>query len=140
VVEDAACALGSEVSLDGGATFEPVGRPHGAAACFSFHPRKVITTGEGGMITTAEAARHWRMRLVRQHGMGADPAMGILVTGHNYRMTDVQAAIGLEQLKRLPGLLAARRRIAGAYTEGRCPASARRWCRRTRAPTRRATS
>ncbi|MDD5307575.1 MAG: DegT/DnrJ/EryC1/StrS family aminotransferase [Deltaproteobacteria bacterium] len=117
VVEDAACAVGTEVSLDGGATFENVGRPHGALACFSFHPRKVITTGEGGMITTADETRDEHCRLVRQHGMAADPALGFLVTGHNYRMTDIQAAIGLEQLKRLPGILAARRRIAGAYLD-----------------------
>jgi perosamine synthetase len=117
VVEDAACAVGSELSLDGGATFEPVGRPHGAVACFSFHPRKVITTGEGGMIATGDAARDGRCRLVRQHGMGADPAMGFLVTGHNYRMTDIQAAIGLEQLRKLPRILASRRRIAALYLD-----------------------
>ena len=55
VVEDAACAVGSELSLDAGATWEKVGKPHGTIACFSFHPRKLITTGEGGMITTNDS-------------------------------------------------------------------------------------
>lgn len=123
VVEDAACAIGSEVRL--GETFERIGRPHGDVACFSFHPRKVITTGDGGMITTNDPEHDRRFRLLRQHGMSVSDAArhaagGIvfeeyLITGHNGRMTDIQAAVGIEQLKRLPGIVARRRDIADAY-------------------------
>ena len=67
VIEDAACAAGSEIRLDG--TWARVGAPHGDVACFSFHPRKVITTGEGGMLTTRHADWDRRFRLLRQHGM-----------------------------------------------------------------------
>ena len=67
VIEDAACALGSELSIDG--RWERIGRPHGVLACFSFHPRKVITTGDGGMLTTQDGALASRLRLLRQHAM-----------------------------------------------------------------------
>lgn len=123
VIEDAACAIGSEIDLTG--TWEPIGRPHGKIACFSFHPRKVITTGDGGMLVTADAALDERFRLLRQHGMN----LGDLarhqssqaaieeypIVGYNYRMTDVQAAIGLVQLSRLDGILERRRLLAGRY-------------------------
>ncbi len=127
VVEDAACAIGSEVSLDGGRTFGPVGRPHGQTACFSFHPRKVLTTGDGGMIATQDAEIDARLRLLRQHGMSMDAharhgagvvaAESYLTTGYNYRMTDIQAAVGARQLARLPELLRQRRALAQAYAE-----------------------
>lgn len=125
VVEDAACAIGSEVSLDNGKTFETVGRPHGHSACFSFHPRKVITTGDGGMITTVHAEADARFRLLRQHGMSMSPseregAKGVvfesyLASGFNYRLTDIQAGVGQAQVARLPELVADRRRQAGHY-------------------------
>src|SRR3982751_3597846 len=67
LVEDAACALGSEIEWDD--RWERIGRPHGVVACFSFHPRKIITTGDGGMITTNDAALDMKFRLLRQHGM-----------------------------------------------------------------------
>ena len=67
VVEDAACAIGSELLVDG--AWERVGRPHGDIACFSFHPRKLLTTGDGGMLTTASAELDSRFRLWRQHSM-----------------------------------------------------------------------
>ena len=128
VVEDAACAAGSEVSLDGGATREAVGRPHGDVACFSFHPRKLITTGDGGMLTTRREDYDARFRLLRQHGMSlsdrarheADRVVveEYLTTGFNYRMTDVQAALGLEQLKRLPRMLERRRELVARYRAG----------------------
>jgi dTDP-4-amino-4,6-dideoxygalactose transaminase len=127
VVEDAACALGSEVSLDGGASFQRIGRPHGRSACFSFHPRKVVTTGDGGMITTADAAADVRCRLLRQHGMSKSAAERegakkvvfeqYVSTGFNYRMTDIQAGVGLAQLARLDELVADRRRQADHYAE-----------------------
>src|SRR4051812_12461460 len=67
VVEEAACAMGSEIDVGEG--WKRIGRPHGTVACFSFHPRKVITTGDGGMITTADADLDRRFRLLRQHSM-----------------------------------------------------------------------
>jgi dTDP-4-amino-4,6-dideoxygalactose transaminase len=106
VVEDAACAVGSEIRLDG--EWQRIGRPHGDVACFSFHPRKLITTGEGGMITTAGAGVDARVRRWRSHGSSDG------VIGFNYRMTDLQAAVGRVQLGRLPGLIEERRRVIAA--------------------------
>ena len=126
VLEDAACALGSQIRLPG-REFEYIGRPHGLSASFSFHPRKVLTTGDGGMLTTADPEQDRLFRLLRQHGMSIPDAQRhnassvvfeeYLVTGHNYRLTDIQAGIGLVQLKRLDTLLAQRRELAAAYTE-----------------------
>ena len=67
MIEDAACAIGSEILWDG--RWERIGRPHGDIACFSFHPRKVITTGDGGMLTTANPEYDRKFRLLRQHWM-----------------------------------------------------------------------
>lgn len=124
VIEDAACAIGSEIRLDGG--WQKIGRPVGDVVCFSFHPRKVITTGDGGMLTTANPEYDRRFRLWRQHGMSVPDTLrhgnprvifeDYPVQGFNYRMTDVQAAIGREQLKRLPGIVAARRALAARYS------------------------
>lgn len=120
LIEDAACAIGSRYR----------GRPIGAGgdlACYSFHPRKVITTGEGGMITTNNADYANRLRLLRQHGMSvSDTARHkskqvvieqYEVLGYNYRMTDIQAAMGIEQMKRLPGIIARRQELAEWYTD-----------------------
>jgi dTDP-4-amino-4,6-dideoxygalactose transaminase len=125
VIEDAACAAGSSLFWNG--RWEPIGRPHGDIACFSFHPRKVITTGDGGMITTASAEWDRQFRLWRQHSMSVSDtarhqSKNIVIEeyselGFNYRMTDIQAAIGREQLKRLPGMVAERRRLASVYNE-----------------------
>lgn len=127
VIEDAACAIGSEVSVDGGRSFSPVGKPHGALACFSFHPRKLLTTGDGGMITANDPALIEAARALRHHGMsasdlarhGGDEVVfeSYLRTGYNYRMTDIQAAIGLEQLNRLPLVLERRRAQAARYAD-----------------------
>jgi dTDP-4-amino-4,6-dideoxygalactose transaminase len=121
VVEDAACAIGAEYRG------ERIGLPHAAIACFSFHPRKVLTTGEGGMITTADAELAVRMRRLRQHGMTVSDlarhgSSKIMIesydeVGFNYRMTDMQAAVGLVQLRRLDGMLARRRSLAHRYSE-----------------------
>jgi perosamine synthetase len=123
VIEDAACAVGSEIFWDG--EWERIGRPHGDIACFSFHPRKIISTGDGGMITTQDAGWDAKCRLLRQHGMSIPDTVRhgsnvVLfetypVTGYNYRMTDIQAAVGREQLKRLPDILADRRALARRY-------------------------
>ncbi|WP_329332286.1 DegT/DnrJ/EryC1/StrS family aminotransferase [Streptomyces sp. NBC_00663] len=118
LVEDAACAIGSTV---GG---KPVG--HGALlAAWSFHPRKLVTAGEGGMLTTDDAEWAARLRRLREHGMNASaaerhasnkPVMeSYLEVGFNYRMTDVQAAIGLVQLGKLDAMIARRRELAARY-------------------------
>jgi len=127
VVEDAACAIGGEVSLDSGVTWDKIGKPHGNAACFSFHPRKILTTGDGGMITTNDNELDARFRLLRQHGMsildtvrhGSDKVIfeDYVTTGFNYRMTDIQAAVGIEQLKKLDDIIDERRRLAAYYAE-----------------------
>ena len=126
LIEDGACASGSEIQLAGG--WEKIGRPHGDICCFSFHPRKVITTGDGGMITTHNEEWDRAFRLLRQHGMSIpDTARhgarqvtieSYTALGYNYRMTDLQAAMGRVQLGRLPELVAERRRLADRYREG----------------------
>jgi dTDP-4-amino-4,6-dideoxygalactose transaminase len=103
LVEDAACAAGSEIEWEG--AWQRIGRPHGDAACFSFHPRKLITTGDGGVVTTRDPVLDERVRAWRNHGTRDG------VFGFNYRMTDVQAAIGRVQLGRLPELIGERRRL-----------------------------
>jgi perosamine synthetase len=123
VVEDAACALGTELLIDG--QLQRIGRPHGVLACFSFHPRKVITTGDGGMITTADPAMAERLRLLRNHGMSLPPEArhdqptareAFVEPAYNARMTDLAAAVGRPQLARLDASLAERRRLATAFT------------------------
>ncbi len=123
VIEDAACAIGSEILWDG--NWERIGKPHGDVACFSFHPRKVISTGDGGMLTTANADWDARFRLLRQHAMsvpdrvrhGSDQVIfeSYPLLGYNYRMTDIQAAVGREQLMRLPDILDQRRSLGARY-------------------------
>ncbi len=123
VIEDAACATGSEIMIDGG--WERIGKPHGDIACFSFHPRKVITTGEGGILTTANPDWDRQFRLLRHHGMDVSDnarhnAATVIfesypVEGFNFRMTDIQAAIGRRQLERLPNIIERRRSLADRY-------------------------
>ena len=125
LIEDAACATGSEILING--RWEPIGRPRGQIACFSFHPRKVITTGDGGMLTTSNPKFDAKFKLLRQHGMSVPDAVrhesqqvifeNYLVAGYNYRMTDIQAAIGLKQLERLPQIIGRRRFLADRYAE-----------------------
>jgi dTDP-4-amino-4,6-dideoxygalactose transaminase len=126
VIEDAACAVGSEIHWNG--RWERIGRPHGSIACFSFHPRKLLSTGDGGMLTTADPELDQKFRLLRHHGMSVSDtvrhaASTIIqeeypLVGYNYRMTDIQAAIGREQLKRLPAIISRRRALAARYQEG----------------------
>lgn len=121
VVEDAACAAGS--------TYR--GRPVGAGAAitaWSFHPRKILTTGEGGMLTTGNAQWAERARRLREHAMdisAADRHGSVLApaeqygeVGFNFRMTDLQAAVGLVQLGRLDEAVRRRRELAGRYAAG----------------------
>ena len=125
VIEDAACAVGSEIFLNG--SWEKIGKPHGDIACFSFHPRKAITTGDGGMITTSNSQWDARLRLLRQHGMDVpDTARhtsrqvifeSYPILGYNFRMTDIQAAMGREQLKRLAAITERRRLLGRRYEQ-----------------------
>lgn len=143
LIEDAACAAGSEILWNG--QWERIGKPHGDVACFSFHPRKLLTTGDGGMITTRSGEWDARFRLWRQHGMSVSDTVRhrasavvheqYVSLGYNYRLTDVQAAIGRSQLRRLPDIVARRRQLAAGYAnalravEGiRAPAE-REWAR-----------
>jgi len=120
VIEDAACAIGSEYKG------QRIGRSHSLMACFSFHPRKILTTGEGGMITTGDADVAVRLRRLRQHAMTVSDvarhsSSKVVVesyeeVGYNYRMTDLQGAVGLVQLRRLDGMLRIRRMLAERYS------------------------
>jgi dTDP-4-amino-4,6-dideoxygalactose transaminase len=109
VIEDAACALG--------ATYR--GRQCGSigtAGCFSFHPRKSITTGEGGMITTSNDALAARIALLRSHGgIREHGRFTFEAAGFNYRLSDILAAVGVAQMRKLDRLLDARKRVAGWY-------------------------
>ncbi len=118
VIEDAACAVG--------ATYR--GRPVAAGAelaAFSFHPRKIVTTGEGGMIVTSDGAVAARLRRLREHGMdvsaadrhrSAQPVIEQYTeVGFNFRMTDIQAAVGLVQLRKAAEMVARRRELAARY-------------------------
>jgi dTDP-4-amino-4,6-dideoxygalactose transaminase len=125
VIEDAACALGSEIEWGG--VWERVGRPRGRVACFSFHPRKLVTTGDGGMLATADPELAARFRLLRQHGMSIPDTVRHQATrvvfeeyvepAYNCRLTDLQAAVGRPQLARLDRILVERRRLAAVYRE-----------------------
>jgi dTDP-4-amino-4,6-dideoxygalactose transaminase len=121
VIEDAGSAVGSQYK----------GRPVGTGAevaVWSFHPRKILTTGEGGMLTTHRADWAARARTLREHSMSVSPADRngslpappevCLEIGFNYRMTDLQAAVGVVQLRRLAEIVERRREIAAAYVAG----------------------
>ncbi len=120
IIEDAAHAVG--------ATYR--GRPVGGlgdAAVFSFHPIKNMTTGEGGMITTGDPALAQRLKLLRFHGVERDawkaygtvqlPLYDVTLPGLKYNLTDIQSAIGLQQLRKLPALTAERARLAARYDD-----------------------
>jgi dTDP-4-amino-4,6-dideoxygalactose transaminase len=120
VIEDAGVALGGVYKK------KRVGSL-GAPTCFSFHGRKIITTGEGGMVTTNDDVFADRARVIRSHGASVSDfvrhqAKGKLLQtydnlGYNFRMTDIQAAIGLEQMKKLPFIVDQRQRLARRYNE-----------------------
>jgi dTDP-4-amino-4,6-dideoxygalactose transaminase len=112
VIEDGACALGAKVSD---------GRACGSvsdAGCFSFHPRKLLTTGEGGMIVTDDHDISETLAVLRSHGArrGAH-GFEFVENGYNYRMSEIQAALGLEQIKRFDDILESRREIAKTYMD-----------------------
>lgn len=125
VIEDAACAVGSTIAIDG--QWQQIGQPHGDIACFSFHARKPITTGEGGMITCRDSAMAEALRLLRNHGMtvaAAERHHSASVTfeqyaqlGSNFRLSDIAAAVGRAQLRRIPEIVRQRRALAARYAE-----------------------
>lgn len=120
LIEDAACAAGSSYKGN------RIGS-HSELVCFSLHPRKVITTGDGGFVTTNREDYYQRMKLLRQHGMTVNDRVRhesskIIFEDHievayNYRMTDIQAAVGIKQLEKLDWIVAERRKIALKYLE-----------------------
>jgi dTDP-4-amino-4,6-dideoxygalactose transaminase len=110
IIEDAAGALGARSQ----------GRQCGslgALGCLSFHPRKIVTTGEGGAVTTSDEGYADAVRRLRHHGIEPHGDFEIRAPGPNYRLADILCAVGIPQLRRLGELLAARARIAEAYTE-----------------------
>jgi UDP-4-amino-4,6-dideoxy-N-acetyl-beta-L-altrosamine transaminase len=135
VVEDACHALGTAMTFDG--LPERVGDArHSAMACFSFHPVKTITTGEGGMVTTNDPVLAQRLRLFRTHGVTRDPAAfqhpdiafdqggelnpwvyEMQALGYNYRLPDILCALGISQLAKLDRFIARRRALAARYRD-----------------------
>jgi perosamine synthetase len=120
LIEDAACAAGSAYQN------KKIGS-HSELVCFSLHPRKVISTGDGGFITTNRDDYYQRMKLLRQHGMSVNDRVrhesskvifeDHIEVGYNYRMTDIQASVGIKQLEKLDWIVAERRKIALQYNE-----------------------
>ena len=120
LIEDAACAISS--SIEG----QPIGG-HSELVVFSFHPRKILTTGEGGMITTSNARFADRLRRLREHGMSKSASDrhrsgGVSFetyeeVGFNFRMTDIQAAVGIVQLAKLDEMILRRRKLARIYLD-----------------------
>lgn len=137
IVEDAACAFGARIGDRHAGTF-------GDAGCFSFHPRKAITTGEGGMVTARDESLDRRVRSLRDHGASVSdfarhhgarsyllPDFNLL--GYNFRMTDLQAAIGRAQMERAEAILTERRAKAAEYNRR---LSGMSWLRTPPAPAR----
>lgn len=120
LIEDAACAVGSKYKG------KKIGS-HSDLVCFSFHPRKIITTGEGGMITTSNEDYYIKLKRLRQHGMSINDRIRHLSNkalfedyieiGYNYRMTDIQASIGIKQLEKLDWIVSERRKIVQKYKD-----------------------
>ena len=121
VVEDSACAFDTWVAGKHSGTMADAG-------CFSFHPRKAICTGEGGMLITSDPEVHEKVRMLKDHGAsksdlerhqqeGGSLLPEFKVRGHNYRMTDFQGALGVCQMKKAEYIMGERRRIAAKYDE-----------------------
>ncbi len=111
VVEDAACAIGASYAGRSCGSWPDMG-------CFSFHPRKLVTTGEGGVVTTNDESLAEAIRLLRNHG-GSPNGVGLefVTNGFNYRLGEIGAALGLAQMRRIDAILEDRRRIAALYEE-----------------------
>jgi len=109
VIEDAACALGTTLEDRQAGTLGKLG-------CFSFHPRKAITTGEGGLVVTNDKILARKLRALRNHGLDPEAKLpDFIMAGFNYRMTEFQAALGITQMAKLDRIIAARRRLAANY-------------------------
>ena len=125
VIEDAAPAIGSEICWNG--TWEKIGKSHADIVCFSFHARKIITTGDGGMITTNNPKYDEQFRRWRCHGMNLSSNARheaktvqfeeYVELGYNYRLTDIQAALGRVQLRKVPEIVRRRRELASRYRQ-----------------------
>ena len=125
IIEDAACAIGSKYNFSN--KLFNIGKPMGDLTCFSFHPRKLLTTGDGGMVTSNNKALINKVKLLRNHGMNKEPFKRRktsnyffdehIESGFNYRLTDLQASIGIEQLKKIDKMVKERRKIATKYME-----------------------
>jgi perosamine synthetase len=114
VVEDAACALGAEMNGRKAGAW-------GAMGCFSFHPRKAITTGEGGLVVTQDASLARRVRVLRNHGVDPDsPTPDFIAAGYNLRMTEFQGALGRSQFRKLDRILSGRQAAAEFYDRSLC--------------------
>lgn len=111
VIEDAACALGALLKGRFAGSW-------GVTGCFSFHPRKIMTTGEGGMVVTDDDSIAKKTRALRNHGIDPEsPKTDFIIPGFNYRMTDFQAALGIAQWEKYPGMIARRKLIAAKYNQ-----------------------
>jgi perosamine synthetase len=123
MVEDAACALGTKTGGRWSQGDHPV--------CLSFHPRKTVTTGEGGAVGVNDPAVALRLRQLRNHGIAADGVdrgwSRFTSVGFNYRMTDLAAAIGVVQLQRLDGFVSSRRRVVAWYRTHLAALTGVRW-------------
>lgn len=111
VIEDAACALGASLNGKQAGAF-------GTTGCFSFHPRKAITTGEGGIITVNNSKMTQKLKSLRNHGIGTiDDRTDFILPGFNYRMTDFQGALGLTQFHKIERIINSRRQQASFYNQ-----------------------
>lgn len=111
VIEDAACSLGGTYKGRASGSIGDLG-------CYSFHPRKIVTTGEGGMVVTNDAGLAARIAVLRTHGsVRGELFLSFVEAGFNYRLSDINAAIGVVQMSRLASLLEARRRLAATLTK-----------------------
>ncbi len=109
LIEDAACAIGASWKTRPAGTL-------GLMGCFSFHPRKIVTTGEGGLVCTGDETLVRKLRALRNHGLDPDaPGPDFIAPGFNYRMTDFQGALGVAQLRKLADMLADRKTLADRY-------------------------
>ena len=109
IAEDAACALGAEFENQKVGTFGELG-------CFSFHPRKAITTGEGGVVVTSDDELAQKINVLRNHGISyKDGKVDFIAAGLNYRMTDFQAILGICQLEDIDNIIIQRIETANKY-------------------------